>query len=385
MSLLLTLWRGHGWLAFLCLLAPFLAPLLVFPGNPFPSLIGLFVQAVLAWFCLGKIWLPYAMPVISLVAGVALARWHEPTMGLDKRWWQSLPLFLALAGWLGVGAVSAAAQYWRDSVKGRFALFLSALLLLAGAAGIGYWCGEGRFVLVTLLVCFSAFIAHEVDASLHREWLGLLWVGLLVFSFAVFPAAGQWQLLRGYGAALMAVTLTWLAIGQREENSPLWQGAGVVSAFAFFRFFAETYPLRTPRADLYTHYTFVGFLLGAIVPTLLAWWEEQAQRFSRSLLTGFWAAVIPVALGGVWGVKTVAGYLGGAIAAGLLRSLGSSPTLYAGFATALPLTALVEPFSDLPRRTRLWVLVGMMVLLVLSILADRIVQRFSAPAGEQDL
>lgn len=152
-------------------------------------------------------------------------------------------------------------------------------------------------------------------------------------------------------------------------------GAVLLVTFSLFRLFAEVYPLRTPRADLYTHYTFVGFLLGATVPALLSRWAEQGRHIVRELATGFWAASVPIALGAIWGVKAVAGYLAGSIAAALLIFPLNMPTLLAGFASSLPLTALVEPASDLPRKIRLLILAGIVVAFVVTLSVDYLVHR----------
>ncbi len=238
---------------------------------------------------------------------------------------------------------------------------------------------------MTLLACFAAAIAQEIQRTRFRDLTVLLWIGLIVVSFTVIPVQGDLQLLSGYGAALASVALAWLAVGQSDGQETLRQGANFLATFALFRLFAEIYPLRTPRADLYTHYTFVGFLLGMTVPVLLARWMEQERNLMRDLEGGFWAAVTPPVLGAVWGVKAVAGYLAGGIAVSLLVQTISPTTLFAGFTTALPLTALVEPASDLPRKVRVWILVGAAVAFALTLLLDTFAQRLKAKPSEQTL
>ncbi len=370
------LWRQQGWFPFLFTLLPFLIPLLAFAGNPFPTLYGLLVQATLSWFWLGAIYRAYALLVISVAAAVALARWHTPPEGLDKYVWQSVPCVLAFVGWLVAGLVAAWKRYWQSSVKEFSGLFGSALLLLLGAGALGYWLGDHRFFVTVMLACLAALLARGLQSSSQQDLTGLVWVSLLVFSFVVFPTGDGWQLLRGYGAALMAIALLWLAVSTQEESSPLWQGAILLIAFGLFRLFAEAYPLRAPRADLYTHYTFVGFLLGVVFPPLLQRWGIQSLLVSRTLWVGLWSASVPLVLGAVWGVKAVAGYLGGSIAGALLSPIQPMPVLFAGFATALPLTVVVEPASDLPRHTRLWMLVTAAGVLLFLVLLDTLGQRW---------
>lgn len=369
------------WLGCLGNLLPFLIPLTLHAGNPIPSLLGIMTGTVLVWFCVGSGWNPHALTVVSLIAAIGLARFHEPPTGVSKHLWQALPLSLTVAGWLGVGSLGAWRRYWQDNVSGLTFVLVPSVLLLLGAAFMGYWSGDWRFVTVTLLTCFAAAIAQEVQRTNLRDMSVLLWIGLLSVSFAVIPAAGGLRLLSGYGAAIASISLAWLAMERGEGQEALRQGATALTTFALFRFFAETHPLRTPRADLYTHYTFVGFLLGVTVPVLLARWMERERNFLRELEVGFWSAATPIVLGAIWGTKAVAGYLAGGIAATLLVSPPNFPTLFAGFATALPLTALVEPASDLPRKTRMAILLSFALAFVLALVLDSLLQRFRAREG----
>lgn len=375
----LAFWLGvigaRFWLGYLGTLLPFLIPLTFHSDNPFPSLFGIMIGTVLVWFCIGNVWSSHCLTIVSLVAAIGLARFHEPPTGIGKQLWQALPLSLTIAGWFGVGGLWAWQRYWQGNVSRLTSAFVPSVLLLLGAAFMGYWGNDWRFLTMVLLACFTAAIAQEIYQTQLRDLTVLLWVGLLVISFAVIPTTDGLRLLGGYGAALASVALAWLAVGQNDERTILIQGANFLTTFALFRFFAEVYPLRTPRADLYTHYTFVGFLLGATIPVMLMRWMEQKRHFVRDLEVGFWSAVVPVILGAVWGVKAVAGYLAGGIASVLLVPPFNSPTLFAGFATALPLTALVEPASDLPRKIRIWILVGAAIAFAITLLVDTFVER----------
>ncbi len=376
-SLSFWLWeiKGKFWLSYIGTISPFAIALFAHAANPFPSLFGLLVANGLAWFCLGEIWRSRALVAVSLVAAIGLARLHEMPAGLNKQIWQSLPIFLSLAGWIGVGLLESWQRYWQRTVKGVGNFFVLSASLLLGSAIVSYWVNDWRFFAVTLLACFAALIAVETENADLRELTVLIWIGLLVLSFAVLPAAERFRLLGGFGSALTSVTLVWLAVAQNTDHHTLWQGTTLTTTFALFRLFAEIHSLPTPRADLYTHYTFVGFLLGATVPVILMRWMEQKRYFVRDLEVGFWSAVVPVILGAVWGVKAVAGYLAGGIASVLLVPPFNSPTLFAGFATALPLTALVEPASDLPRKIRIWILVGAAIAFAITLLVDTFVER----------
>ena len=376
--------NSWGWLAYLGVFLPFATPLFLQSGNPFPSLFGMMVGTVLVWFCLGSEWNSYGLTTVTLAVAIGLARLHERPSEISAHLWQSLPLVLSISGWLGLGLLSSWQRYWQREISTFDLVYTSSLMLVLGSALMGYWGGDWRFVPIVLLTCVAAFIAHQVRNSHFQSPVAirqslsttvLLWIGLLISSFATIPETKGLRLLGGYGASLASVSLAWLAAGQDDEREALRHGAVLMVAFALFRLFAEVYPLQTPRADLYTHYTFVGFLLGAAVPALLAQWMEQGRHIVRELATGFWAASVPIALGAIWGVKAVAGYLAGIIAAALLLFPVNMPTLLAGFASSLPLTALVEPASDLPRKIRLLILAGIAVAFVATSLVDYFVHR----------
>ncbi len=378
--------NSWSWLAYLGVFLPFAAPLALQSGDPFPSLFGIMVGTVLVWFCIGSEWNLYGLTTVTLAAAVGLARLHERPSEISARLWQSLPLVLGTSGWLGLGLLSSWQRYWQREISTFDLVYTLSFMLVLGSALMAYWSGDLGFVLIVSLTCFAALVAlklqnfhhvrHSPFATHHSPFAAvLLWVGLLIMSFATISETKGLRLLSGYGASLAAVSLAWLAAGQDDEREALRHGAVLLVTFALFRLFAEVYPLRTPRADLYTHYTFVGFLLGATVPALLSRWAEQGRHIVRELATGFWAASVPIALGAIWGVKAVAGYLAGSIAAALLIFPLSMPTLLAGFASSLPLTALVEPASDLPRKVRLLILAGIAVAFVVTLSVDYLVHR----------
>lgn len=374
----LSQWR---WFAPLLAFVPIVLVLFRFAGNPFPALFGLLIGTVLVWFCIGDLLQPFALPSIALVAAIGLARWHEPPVGIGNHLWQALPLCLAVAGWLAVGVQQAWQRYWQRPVNTLPMLTVASLLLLIGGTVMQRFSGDYRPIIVTVLTCGSAILFVLGRETVLGEAMPLLWIGLFVTAFASMDTERA-PLMSGYGISLAALALTWLAkILDKEQG--IWQGAVALTAFALFRLFAETYPLRTPRADLYTHYTFVGFLFGAVVPVLLARWREKQQSIIRSLTVGFWSAAMPMLLGALWGVKAVVGYLGGGIAAVLLSPVtATSPALFAGFATALPLTALVDPLSDLPRRIRFWFLLAAAAILLVTLSVEWLARQWTARKSE---
>ncbi|MGQ9462360.1 MAG: hypothetical protein ACUVTP_05570 [Candidatus Fervidibacter sp.] len=372
-------------LGYLGVFAPLTISLTILSGSPFPSLLGLMVGTVIVWFCLKDVWSPYGLIVLPLIAATGLARFHEQPAWLSKQIWQSFPFFLTVSGWLGVGILASWRHYWQKTVNGLISNAIASVTLFLGSAFISYWSGDWRFTAVVILTCIAALIVLEAQRNQLSDFAVLIWVGLLILSFATISETKGLRLFGGYGVSLAAVTLSWLALSQDDEQTMLERGAAILTTFALFRLFAEFYPLRAPRADLYTHYTFVGFLLGTSVPALLSKWMVQGRRFVRELSIGFWAAAIPVVIAAIWGVKSVVGYLAGSIAASLLITTFNLPALFAGFAAALPLTALVEPASDLPRKVRLWIVAAVALIFVLNLAFDRFAQsRSKKPIfGEQ--
>lgn len=367
--------KSRIWLSYLGVLVPFIVPLIFHPGNPFPSLFGLMVGMVLVWFCLGNIWNSYGLTAISLAVAVGLARLHECPTITDVHFWQSLPLWLGISGWLGIGFLRSWQRYWQKELGTFGSVLTSSVILVLGAVLISYWSEDWRFSSIALLTCFAAIIALKIQQTELPDLTALLWVGLLIVSFAAIPETEGMRLLSGYGASLAAVSLAWIAAGRGKERNPLLHGAALMVTFALFRLFFETHPLRAPRADLYTHYTFVGFLLGAIIPALLMRWMEQERRFLRELVVGFWAAFSPIIFGAIWGVKAVVGYLAGTIATTLLIFPSNLPTVFAGFLSSLPLAALVEPVSDLPRKVRALILLVAALAFALSLMLDRLARK----------
>lgn len=377
--------KTRAWLSYLGVFAPLAISLTILSGNPFPSPLGLMTGTVIVWFCLKDAWSHYGLTVLPLIAATGLSRFHGQPTWLSKQIWQSFPFFLTVSGWLGVGILASWRHYWQKPVNGLVSNAITSVILFLGSAFISYWSGDWRFAAVVVLTCIAALIVLEAQRNQLSDFATLIWVGLLILSFATIPETKGLRLFGGYGVSLAALTLSWLTLSQDNERTVLERGTAILTTFALFRLFAEFYPLRTPRADLYTHYTFVGFLLGASLPALLSKWMVQGRSFVREISIGFWAAMTPVVIASVWGVKSVVGYLAGGIAAPLLITTFNFPTLFAGFATALPLTDLVEPASDLPRKVRLWIVAAVALIFVLTLVLNRFAQsRSEEPIlGEQ--
>jgi hypothetical protein len=367
----------------LSLFAPAAAFFLV-PLGPLPILYGLMISAALVWFCLGPQW--RALPALALTQFAfcaALGLVYETTAptGMLPETWRLGPLWIALAGVLAF-AVRTVLRPQNLPWLGRH--LITSGFLLGGAVAVSLLSGFKDFWTLTLAALVSSTLVGLVPSA---GWALLVWVGLfgLVFSTE-----------QGYGTALIALVVSLYTVVMEdpsdlsERGDAALSGATLLTLTALFRLFVEHYPLRDPRADLYTHYTLIGFLLAVVgLVNLLQWLQaEAAPGLVRTLLVGFWAAGAPIALAAIWGTRAAAGWMGGSLALALVAFLlpkvltGILPLVFCGMATALPLVILAEPLSDAPRADRIAVLLVVGGSLALSLLLDFIIRRVTAKRSD---
>lgn len=398
---------GVGWSPGITALFPLLAPLLVFifvPSRPFPALFGVMIGTALVWCCLGRYGFPFAalaLTVFAFCVAIGLSFEAVPPHEVLPEAWRFTPVWLTIGGWLALLGITEWHRITEERVAGRWAYSLTFGGQLLGAIAAHYRSGAVNLVQLLLFVLIAITLANLLVSE--GSWLAfrshlLLWVGVFA---VVFAYQRENIALAEYSLALVAlmVSLYALVMAQQQaveigewNRSSYTAGASLLTLFASFRLFIETYPLRTPRADLYTHYSLMGFLLAIPVLAMLAhWWrggEEAMEEVGifRLLLVGFWAAAAPVALAALFGVRAAAGWLGGGFAALLslltflqppatAPLLALLPPLFFGVAAALPLTALVEPFADLPRLSRVWILLAILGGVLLSLIAETLVGR----------
>ncbi len=359
---------------------PFVAPVLALtfaPGDPLPALWGVIITTVLVWCLLGRIWQAMtgvALSVLALALATGLAYYADA-----PRWYG-----ICVAG-AGVAALWVMAWLARRQAVSWWlahALLFGAFTLTA----LGYHLSgvEGRWLHLVLIVLIATTLARGLAGA--DEWTRyalLIWVALFASVFALQKGFGL--AIAGLMVSLYAMVMAQARTVQTEplERALYTVGAVLMVFLSAFRLFVLSYPLRPPRADLYTHYALVGFLLALVGLGALALWQRRGGEVTlwRGLIAGFWAAGLPLVMGALFGERAVAGWLAGALAAGLSAYLYSAPSeevpsltrwlyplAFAGVATALPLTALVAPYADLPRWTRLYLVLGTGALLALSLL-----------------
>ena len=381
------LWLLGACFPFVALLLSLVAPAAAFflvPLGPLPILYGLLISAALVWFCLGPQW--HALPALALTQFAfcaALGLVYETTAptGMLPETWRFGPLWIALAGAIAF-AIGTVLRPQNLPWLGRH--LITSGILLAGAVAVSLLSGFKDFWSLTLAALVSSTLVGLVPSA---GWALLVWIGLfgLVFSTE-----------QGYATALIALVVSLYTVVMddpadlSERGDAALSGATLLTLTALFRLFVEHYPLRDPRADLYTHYTLIGFLLAVVgLVNLLQWWKgEAAPGLVRTLLVGFWAAGAPIALAAIWGTRAAAGWMGGSLALALVAFLlpkgltGILPLVFCGMATALPLVILAEPLSDAPRADRIAVLLVVGGSLALSLLLDFIIRRVMAQRSD---
>jgi hypothetical protein len=358
--------------ALLPLLAPGLVMLLV-PAGPQPILSGIFIGTSIVWCCLGAQWSALALAQIAFCSAIGMVFQAAAPKGVIPEVWHLEPLWIALS----VAFSMAILLVTRRNLEGSEWLGNHAVLCLGlglSVALAAFLCGDRDLWQLALATAGATTLVGLGGNDQESRLPVLVWIGLFAFVFSTD---------RGYGVAVVAlmVGLYTAALAVTEAKVCLENfltGSALLTMAALFRLFVETYPLRTPRADLYTHTALLGFLLAIAVLANLASWQGSLLR---KLNGGFWAAASPLALGAIWGVRSVAGWMGGSLAVVLtllvlpLPNRGNLPqsTLplaFTGMAAALPLTALVDPLSDAPRLSRIWVLLIIGGLLLASLLLE---------------
>lgn len=360
----------YEWLgALLPLAAPTLALILV-RDNLLPALWGVGIATGLIWVLLHRAW--------ESLEGVALSV-------LALSWTTGLALYAGAPRWFGVClAGSGVAAFGIATLlarAGRTGWRISYILLFGGFAltAVGYRLAgsDAPWLELVLLTLVAATLARGLSGSeVWSRYALLVWVGLLAAAFAT---------MRGFGLAVCALmtALHAMVMGHREftrttphENALYTAGALLLVSVLGFRLFTLSYPLRTPRADLYLYFTLVAFLIALIgLGALALWWSQRGERSPlwRSVLAGFWAAAAPLALTAVFTERAAAGWTAGALGAAMSAFLYSNrlfhwlaPLSLLGLIIVLPLGSVAAVIADSPRNVRIGVAVGLTVALAIT-------------------
>ena len=369
-------WEWLG--ALLPMSAPVLA-LLLARNDLLPALWGVGIATGLIWTLLGRAWASMAGVALSVLA----LTW---TTGLATIARTPLWFGVCLAG-AGIVAFGLATLLARG---GRTGWRISYILLFGGFAvtAVGYRLAgsEAPWLQLVLMTLIAATLARGFSGNeLWSRYALLVWVGLLASAFAT---------MRGFGAAVCALmaSLHALVMSHRKftettdhENALYTAGALLLTSVLGFRMFTLSYPLQTPRADLYLYFTLLAFLIALVgLGALGLWWSQRGEQSPlwRSALAGFWAVAAPLALTAVFSERAAAGWSVGALSAALSAHLYGNrlfawlaPLSMLGLIILLPLGNIAATVADMPRAARLNIAIGLAVAAALTAviiaLADR--------------
>ena len=377
---------GWEWLgALLPMGAPVLA-LTLARNDLLPALWGIGIATGLMWTLLGRAW--------KSMAGVALSV-------LALSWATGLASIAGVPLWFGVCMAGAGVAAFGLATLlarlGRTGWRYSYWLLFGGFAltAVGYRLSgsEAPWLSLVLMTLLSATLARGFAVS--EQWSRyalLVWVGLLASAFAT---------MRGFGIAACALMAALHALVMRHraftkttdhENALYTVGALLLTGVLGFRIFTLSYPLQTPRADLYLYFTLLPFLVALVgLGALGQWWAQRGDETPlwRSVLTGFWAIAAPLSLTAIFGERAAAGWSVGALSAALSAYLYGNgqgdpagrlyewlmPLALLGLIILLPLGSIAATVAEMPRVVRLSVAIGLAVAAALTAALIAIAER----------
>ncbi|MCX8052723.1 MAG: hypothetical protein N3B12_02860 [Armatimonadetes bacterium] len=390
----------------------------LFRGNPSSALIGFAIGAAMAsvirFYLEGmrtalddfeaQAWAIFA---IVLAVGVVMAVEHFDTSA-HRVWW-SLPILMgvtvATAGLVAVGVMSPQLKEGKPAAVAISCLI--AAVIVIGLSVIYSWrlLGDWRLAETAIVGIACSALAAWLISSMPRGRNGAWGVdvasvcALLVVAFAVV-AFKLWSGL-GIGIGLVAawaVALPALAIRGSEGEDLLPRALSTVFfvwlSILLYRLFLQLYRPEL-GADLRVHYTFIGGLIGTVLPFVFVSSImrlrncAQARQGVRGDLCalagaasiGLFAAASPNVLHLIWELKAVLGFMFGLTASGVFllmtqlfqastpagqrgSSLGDySPALLVigSQLVAIQFTRLYRTL-ELTRATQIWVLVAAVVL-----------------------
>lgn len=393
----------------------------LFAGNPWEPLMGFAMGAAMA--AILHTYMQYvsstALPIrtetwaffaITIAVAVLLSMKHFDATQL-RMWWP-LPILISttvlVANYLAV-ELSSLGRFRENGVKSYVCGVMISVVLIAGLSALYSWRIVHTWQLLEVVAVglgIGALIAWLASSLVSSEGAaGGIEAGaacvLLVIAFAV----AAFKLWSGLGIALGLIA-AWAiaspALGDASEdrdNRTLGILPDAVSwalypllMILLFRLFLGRYAHDLRATDLQIHYTFIGAMLGAVLPFVLTG-SVMRLRDARAggsaiagvALMGLVAAASPLLLFALWQAKAVMGFSFGLTAATafmLLSRLSDGDIKYSIglLAVAAQLTAIqfVQPLLnvELTRFVRVSVLAGVVVLAVLwlglnSVLAAR--------------
>ncbi len=361
--------------------------LFFFSGYPQPALIGFVIGAITSSVFF-KFGVPnirgieyYAFFSAGLCASTILAILRYDA-GVDRIFWRA-PLV--------IGTIAVAACFGSIGKASRvFVQATTSSLILVIVAAILAW---NIFNSPKVLACaILGILVFGLTALLQNAQLkssaasaGAAFC-ILAYSAAAFHFLGGFGIGLGLIAA-WAILIPALAVCFGEEKS-VEQTAASLKLAAFFaigalayRLFFEYYGAELRGPDFREHYTFIAFLVGAMLPFgLRSFAPVCINRGLKAKLiasggSGVFAAAIPLAILAVWGFKAAFGFLIGTTAAQLFSmfitssAIGDKAKGYIEYAlyvlgaqwALFSFAGLIGPVAQNARTTRLAILVSVTI------------------------
>ena len=309
----------------------------IFHGDPQTALIGFAVGAVMAgilgYYSLGSPSAEYAetwsVMAITIAAGIWLSVAHFDSIE-QRLWW---PLAILIGSTVLVASYVATELSSLGGLQQRLRGLIPPLVLIA--------------VILGLTAIYSARIVHDwalfgvvavgMAIAMLASWLGAklaasengadgLDAASGVVLLAVAFAVATFKIWSGLGIALGLLAAWPIALflaGSGERTRALRGFLSLGLVVLLFRLFLERYRSDIGTADLRIHYTFIGALLGAIIPftfvstlsRMRSLAEPGARAEARIAFIGLMAALSPILLYLVWDIKVVLGLVFGLTAA----------------------------------------------------------------------
>lgn len=225
----------------------------------------------------------------------------------------SAPILLAIAA-----TVALLVARFIPKERGQWKPVLVFIVTALAVAAIGFgWLNDKAYAgclgLGLLAAVVVQFTLPSDDSQPFRFILGgVVWVALATVAFGIG---------RSYGIALSALSATayLLCVGCDRALLTL----GPLLSVVLYRWFREIHPDASRSLDIGQHYTIVGLLLGALIPTLPVEWSNGRPIAKASAGGVLWAILllaVPASLVLVISVKGLAGYLVGLGLAPLFRA-----------------------------------------------------------------
>lgn len=325
----------------------------LFHGDPQTALIGFSVGAVMAGILYyysqdsdsasARYAETWAILGITLAMGVWLSVAHFNN-DAQRMWWP-LPILIGST----VLIASYVAAELRSLVKlqsnPRLGAILPGLVLVVIILGLSAiyswrlfhdWALFGVVAVGIVIAGITAWLGSRLSAA--QDGSAGLDVASGVVLLTVAFAVAAFKLWSGLGIVLGLLAAWPVALLQSGTGDAADKKSRALSGFLalglvilLFRLFVERYRIEVGTADLRIHYTFIGALLGAILPftfistlaRMRAADEPGARPVAQVAFIGLIAALSPVLLFLVWDIKVVLGFVFG-LSAGMAFLIMSS-------------------------------------------------------------